>query len=219
MREAQARVLLVDDDPVFTGAMSRGFVRRGYDVRTCHSASDALKECADWQPDCIVLDLNMPGTSGLLVLPELLHACPEARLVVGVIVNCTSAAAPAVPVAVNVTGDPVRPADVAVSEFAPAVVPSVQLVTVAMPLASVVTADVGTTVPPPVATANVTDTPDFGFPFASVTSTLGSVATAEPATADCPLPAFTAIVEATPAAMLKVLLVAPVRLVAEAVSV
>lgn len=82
MREAQARVLLVDDDPVFTGAMSRGFVRRGYDVRTCHSASDALKECADWQPDCIVLDLNMPGTSGLLVLPELLHACPEARLVV-----------------------------------------------------------------------------------------------------------------------------------------
>ena len=47
-------------------------------------------------------------------------------------------ALPAVPVAVNVTGLPVRPADVAVSVLAPAVVARVQLPTRAMPFASVV---------------------------------------------------------------------------------
>src|SRR2546422_3533434 len=46
-------------------------------------------------------------------------------------------APPAVPVAVNVTGLPVRPVAVAVSVLVPAVVPSVQLPTVAKPLALV----------------------------------------------------------------------------------
>ena len=48
------------------------------------------------------------------------------------------AAAPAVPVAVNVTGLPLKPVEVAVSVFGPAVALSVQLPTVATPLALVV---------------------------------------------------------------------------------
>ncbi|OPZ41422.1 MAG: hypothetical protein BWY95_02632 [Bacteroidetes bacterium ADurb.BinA104] len=48
--------------------------------------------------------------------------------------------APAVPVAVNVTGDPASPVDVACTVFAPAFVLSVRTVDeVAFPLASVVT--------------------------------------------------------------------------------
>src|SRR5205823_2803942 len=48
------------------------------------------------------------------------------------------AAVPAVPVAVNVTGLPLKPVEVAVSVFGPAVALSVQLPTVATPLALVV---------------------------------------------------------------------------------
>ena len=107
-------------------------------------------------------------------------------------------AVPGVPVAVNVTGDPVRPSLVAVSVFEPAVVPSVQLVTAATPSAPVVTAVVGSTDPPPDATANVTLTPDTGLLFASVTSTLGTTDTALPATADWPSPALIATVAALP---------------------
>jgi hypothetical protein len=58
------------------------------------------------------------------------------------------------------------------------VAPSVQLVTAAIPLPFVVTAVVGTTVPPPEATANVTLVPDTGLLKASRTSTAGAVATA-----------------------------------------
>src|SRR5438093_5459160 len=93
-------------------------------------------------------------------------------------------AAPAVPVAVNVTGLPVSPVEVAVSEFGAAVGPSVHDVTAATPLAFVVTGVVGVTAPPPDATANVTLTPPTGLPFASRTITEGATGTAVPAVAD-----------------------------------
>src|SRR5207249_9725882 len=94
------------------------------------------------------------------------------------------AAVPAVPVAVNVTGLPVNPVDVAVRVFGPAVALGVQDVTAATPLAFVVTGVVGLTVPPPDATANVTRTPPTGLPFASRTITDGATGTAVPAGAD-----------------------------------
>src|SRR2546425_9418885 len=81
----------------------------------------------------------------------------------------------------------------------PAVVPSVQDVAVAIPFVPVVTGVVGTTVPPPDATANVTATPLTGFPLASCTITDGSIGTAVPAVADWLLPALSAIVLAVPA--------------------
>src|SRR5205807_4465935 len=91
------------------------------------------------------------------------------------------AAGPAVPVAVNVTGLPVRPPDVAVSVFEPAVALIVQLPTVAIPLPLVVWLP-PVTLPLPGATANVTATPVTGFPFASFTITEGGELTAVPAT-------------------------------------
>lgn len=91
-------------------------------------------------------------------------------------------AAPAVPVALNVTGLPVRPVAVAVKVLAPAVAPSVQEPTVAMPLALVIAAPPAT-LPPPDAAANVTLTPDTTLPFASLTITDGAIATALPAVA------------------------------------
>ncbi len=107
-------------------------------------------------------------------------------------------AAPALPVALKVTGEPLRPVLVAVRVLAPAVVPKVQLPTVAMPLALVV-AEALVSEPPPLATAKVTFTPDTGLLLASLTMTLGAVATAVPATAVCALPAFRAICLAAPA--------------------
>ena len=92
-------------------------------------------------------------------------------------------AAPTVPVAVNVTGEPDSVPLVAVIVLEPTVVPSVQLPTAAMPLAFVV-ADKSVPEPPPVATANVTETPETAFPFTSLTMTLGAVPTADPAVAD-----------------------------------
>ena len=91
------------------------------------------------------------------------------------------AAAPAVPVAVKVTGLPVSVPELAVRVFVPAVGLSVHEVSLAMPSVPVLTAVVGTIVPFPGVTANVTATPATGFPFASRTVTDGAGLTAVPA--------------------------------------
>src|SRR5205823_674716 len=109
-----------------------------------------------------------------------------------------AAAAPAVPVAVNVTGLPVSDPDVAVRVLLPAVARSVQVPAVAMPLPFVVWLP-PVIVPFPGATANVTATPVTGFPFASFTITDGGVLTAVPAVADWLVGLFAAIVAAVPA--------------------
>src|SRR5687768_9341629 len=99
------------------------------------------------------------------------------------------AGAPTVPVALKVTDNAVD-VTVAVRLFGPAVVPSVQLTRVAMPLAFVDTTPfAGGMVPPPLATANVALTPGSGLLCASRTSTDGAVATADPAVAFCASPA------------------------------
>jgi len=82
MTEENRDILLVDDDAAFTGVMERGFARRGFSVRCCASAEEAITACTASAPSHILLDLNMPGTSGLVVLPELLKLAPEAKLVV-----------------------------------------------------------------------------------------------------------------------------------------
>lgn len=78
----EKRILLVDDDTVFTDVMARSLRRRDFIVRTSAGAAEALAACRDFIPSHIVLDLNMPDTSGLVALPALLEAAPDARIVV-----------------------------------------------------------------------------------------------------------------------------------------
>lgn len=82
MTNSSARILLVDDDTVFTRVMERSFQRRGFDTCVAQNAEEALDQCRSFGPSHILLDLNMPGTSGLVILPELLQLAPQASLVV-----------------------------------------------------------------------------------------------------------------------------------------
>jgi len=75
-------ILIIDDDTVFTEVLSRGLRRRGFDPCCTQDAAQALQTCRRLRPRFILLDLNMPGTSGLLILPRLLALAPDTRLVV-----------------------------------------------------------------------------------------------------------------------------------------
>lgn len=94
-------------------------------------------------------------------------------------------AAPAKPVALKMTGLPVDTDADAVTLLGPAAVPSVQVVSVAIPLAFEVTRAglAGTIDPPPPLTANATVTPGTPFPLISLTLTDGGAATAVPTVA------------------------------------
>jgi FixJ family two-component response regulator len=58
-------IYLVDDDPSFLPAISRLLGAAGYTVRAFSSPAEFLKALPAAGPGCAVLDLQMPGLSGL----------------------------------------------------------------------------------------------------------------------------------------------------------
>lgn len=59
------RLLLVDDEPLILATFKRGLRTRGYDVTTADSGAAALASAASASFDLAVLDIRMPGMSGL----------------------------------------------------------------------------------------------------------------------------------------------------------
>lgn len=79
----ELRTLVVDDDPDQRSLTQRLLARAGIGpVVEAVDAEDALRRAADHDPQLVMLDLGLPGRSGLDVLPELIEACPVASIVV-----------------------------------------------------------------------------------------------------------------------------------------
>ncbi len=64
-------VLVVDDEPSFIEALSVGLRREGFEVRTAADGRAALAEISGSEPDLILLDVMLPGMSGLDVCREI----------------------------------------------------------------------------------------------------------------------------------------------------
>lgn len=80
---SRVRVVLIDDDADQRAAVVALFARRGIDdVTQAANALDGLRYAAELQPDLILLDLAMPGRSGLDVLPDLHRVAANAAVVV-----------------------------------------------------------------------------------------------------------------------------------------
>jgi two-component system KDP operon response regulator KdpE len=62
------RILIADDDPQILRALRITLSARGYDVLTAIDGREALRLAADKHPDIIVVDLGMPGLTGIEVI-------------------------------------------------------------------------------------------------------------------------------------------------------
>jgi len=74
-------LLLVDDDPDFRGSVARRFLRRGYQVQEAANGEDALSLAERRQFDVAVVDMMMPGLSGLELLERLKNSHPEIEVI------------------------------------------------------------------------------------------------------------------------------------------
>jgi two-component system, response regulator RegA len=79
---ASGAILLVDDDEVFRERLARALRGRGYDVATAGDHDGALSAADARKPDYAVVDLRMPGMSGLALIAPLHAIAPGARIVV-----------------------------------------------------------------------------------------------------------------------------------------
>jgi len=111
-------LLLVDDNENHCWALTRAFEKRGYTVKAAHSAPAAcrLLEDEDWHPDYAVVDLRMPGPTGLTLIPRLKAALPNVRIVV--LTGYASIATAVEAIKLGATQYLVKPADANAVEFA-----------------------------------------------------------------------------------------------------
>lgn len=85
-------VLLVDDNPAFLRIATR-FLQEHDDVVVVGTASggeEALALAQDLQPDTVVMDLAMPGLSGLETIPRLRALLPQVGIIALTALDITS---------------------------------------------------------------------------------------------------------------------------------
>lgn len=76
------RLLLVEDHPFNAEAMQRLLAKKGgHEVRVAHDGPEALETARAWLPDLALLDIGLPGMSGL-DLAKQLKASPITRRII-----------------------------------------------------------------------------------------------------------------------------------------
>ena len=77
-----SKILVCDDDKVFRQRLARALRNEGYTVFEAIDARSGLETASEFQPDGVLIDLRMPGESGLWLVPRVRDILPRARIVV-----------------------------------------------------------------------------------------------------------------------------------------
>ena len=75
------RLLIVDDEPGMLRTLKRIMSVKGFDVETAASGEEAVERTAAWRPDCILMDIRMPGMNGVEAFQRIKAQFPGTRVV------------------------------------------------------------------------------------------------------------------------------------------
>jgi DNA-binding response OmpR family regulator len=76
MSMAEKSILLIDDEEAFVTTLQERLEMRGFSCRVAFNGESGLEMIALHPPDVIVLDLRMPGMSGVEVLRRIRRQWP-----------------------------------------------------------------------------------------------------------------------------------------------
>ena len=74
-------LLLVEDDPLFCQVMGQALAKRGFNVQVANNVDEGIVLSKKLAPEFAVVDLNMPGSSGLSLVKHLIDIDPHTRVV------------------------------------------------------------------------------------------------------------------------------------------
>ena len=78
-------VLIADDNPTFLRIVARFLEEQSREtvsvVATARGGEEALIQAEALRPQVVLIDLKMPGLSGLEAIPRLRRALPDARII------------------------------------------------------------------------------------------------------------------------------------------
>ena len=65
------KILIVEDDKYLANAHRVKLTKSGFETMIAYDGNEAIKTCATFNPDIIILDLIMPNKDGFTVIEEL----------------------------------------------------------------------------------------------------------------------------------------------------
>ncbi|MGP1384221.1 MAG: response regulator transcription factor [Thainema sp.] len=71
MATAPAKILVVDDDPAIRNLIHRFLAKQGYEMESAEDGKSALAVFEDFNPDLVVLDVNLPDATGYSLCEEM----------------------------------------------------------------------------------------------------------------------------------------------------
>ncbi|MGE4470050.1 MAG: response regulator [Desulfovibrio sp.] len=84
MKQQMHRVMIVDDHPLFREGL-KALIGRSDRFRVCGeagTAQEALSKVKDVRPDIMLVDITMPGKSGIAFIRELRQIMPEIQFII-----------------------------------------------------------------------------------------------------------------------------------------
>jgi two-component system response regulator RegA len=80
--DAATSILIVDDDHMLRERLARAFRSRGFDVRAAETSAEAVDAAREDPPELAVVDLRMPGGSGLDLVRQLKAIDESTKIIV-----------------------------------------------------------------------------------------------------------------------------------------
>jgi two-component system, chemotaxis family, chemotaxis protein CheY len=75
-----ARIMVVDDSAFIRAKYSKALIGGGFDVVEARNGAEALEKYREYEPDGVLLDVNMPVMDGIITLHELMRLDQTARV-------------------------------------------------------------------------------------------------------------------------------------------
>ncbi|MBL4910851.1 MAG: sigma-54-dependent Fis family transcriptional regulator [Alteromonadaceae bacterium] len=75
------KLLIIDDDVAICRTLQIHFSSQNFQVQLAHDAEQGLLSTLEFKPQIIILDIRMPGKSGLEILPELKAELPDCHII------------------------------------------------------------------------------------------------------------------------------------------
>jgi len=77
----EMKMMLVDDEERFLTTTRKVLSKKGYDILTAASGSEALEKLATQQIHVVILDVKMPGMDGIATLKEIKRSFPLVEVI------------------------------------------------------------------------------------------------------------------------------------------
>jgi putative two-component system response regulator len=93
MNDVPPTVLVCDDEEPIRVALKKYLVQQGYDVSTAATGEEALKVLQRQKIACMLLDVRLPGVSGVDLVPQVMEIEPNVAVLMLTAVNDATSAA------------------------------------------------------------------------------------------------------------------------------